>query len=250
MTTIEQLEQRVAAVENTVTNGDVEFEEISEITQLIEDVAEMSEQLEALERRLVAVEGATESLEGYVGNVRSVNEETEDRADAAIAAVDRLEQKIETFERQVSVEAFEALTERVERLEQDQQQLAQKRTQESETPSEFVFGTPPENGDGDSDQPAAGRPTTTEPSNGAEPIDPAANDHDRHENSQSAERLPPQQQRMNETYGSGSPASDAQSDTQGNAQSDAQSDEDEADDDGTFGNLLSFDNGVPEWMKK
>lgn len=239
MTTIEQLEQRVAAVENTVTDGNVDFEEVSEITELIQEVESMSDRLETLERRLVEIEGATQSLEGYLGNVRSVNQETEDRADAAIAAVDRLEQKIETFERQVSVEAFEALAQRVEELEQDQQRLVEEHAQESGNGSEFVFGSPNER-EGEADQPAAEGAPAREPSDSGATIDPAAKSHDRHENSQAAERLPPQQQRVNETYG---PESNTD-ETQGNE------DEKKKKKDGTFDNLLAFDNGMPKWLKK
>jgi len=237
MTTIEQLEQRVAAIENTVTDGDVEFEEVSDITELVKEVQNMSERLETLERRLVEIEGATQSLEGYLGNVRSVNQETEDRADAAIAAVDRLEQKIETFERQVSVEAFEALAQRVEELEQDQQRLAKESRQESGTASEFVFGSPTE-GEVDTEQPVAEEPPGTESANSGATIDPAAKNHDRHENSHAAERLPPQQQRVNETYGSESSTEETQRE------------EDDQNEEGTFENLLAFDNGMPKWLKK
>jgi len=130
--------------------------------------------------------------------------------------------------------ALEALAERVEELEQDQQRQAAKSAQESEPASEFVFETPSENGetvDGESE-------TSVKSPNSGGTIDPSADGPERHENSQAAERLPPQQQRVNETYGTESHTADTQQE------------ESSKDESGTFGTLLSFDNGMPEWLKK
>ncbi|MFC6756487.1 MULTISPECIES: DUF7310 family coiled-coil domain-containing protein [Haloarcula] len=169
MSNIEQLEQRVEAVENAVTHGKTEFEDIKEVAELTAELESMAKKLEKMEQRLAAVEGATQSLEGYVGNVKSVNSETEKQADAAVAAVDRLESKIETFERQVSVEAFESLAQQVEELNRDQQRLAAELSKASGTTGEFVFGDQT----GGPEPSQNGHPKSAVSTNGSAPTDHA-----------------------------------------------------------------------------
>lgn len=202
MSNIDQLEQRVEAVENAVTGGESEFEDVKQMAELTAEVESMATRLEKIERRLAAVEGATESLEGYVGNVRSVNRETEKQADAAVAAVDRLESKLETFERQVSAEAFKSLAQRVEEVHRDQKRLAEEVSNASGATGEFVFG---DNRDGEHSE--NGHSEVAVATNGAAaaesegPIDPAATDQPSHQRSGQGEQVPPQQQRVDEQYG-------------------------------------------------
>lgn len=237
MSNIDQLEQRVEAVENAVTDGKTEFEDLGEIAELTAELESVASRLEKMERRLAAVEGATQSLEGYVGNVRSVNRETEKQADAAVAAVDRLESKIETFERQVSVEAFESLAQRVEELDRDQQRLAEELSQSSGTTGEFVFGGGEQRGNGHSEgdvstngsAPSNGS-EPAEHANGGRPIDPAATDRNRTQQHERDERLPPQQQRVDDRYGAT-----------------ADADEEQTEEKGTMAKLAE---SLPSWMTK
>jgi len=238
MSNFEQLEQRVEAVENAVTQGTTEFEDIKEIAELTAELESMGKKLEKIEQRLAAVEGATQSLEGYVGNVKSVNGETEKQADAAVAAVDRLESKIETFERQVSVEAFESLAQQVEELNRDQQRLAAELSNASGTSGEFVFGNQtdrpehsqnghakrevstngsahPDQANGSAHPDQANGSAHPDQANESRPIDPAATARNQHRQSERDERLPPQQQRVDERFGTPTAETEEQTEQKG-----------------------------------
>ena len=80
----ETLEDRIAAVERALTDGDhdlaalaTEGDAADRIETLEADVAELTD-------RVTELEAATQALRGYVGNVRAVNEEVRERADLAL----------------------------------------------------------------------------------------------------------------------------------------------------------------------
>ncbi|AXR78324.1 DUF7310 family coiled-coil domain-containing protein [Natrarchaeobaculum sulfurireducens] len=98
MTDIDRLDQRLAAVERVVVDGDVTLEGLSELTSVVEAVAELESRLEEQEGRLADLEASVQSVEGYVGTIESVNDDVERHAASAIATVDRLERRIDTLE--------------------------------------------------------------------------------------------------------------------------------------------------------
>ena len=91
MSDAERLDERVRAIERTLTDGDATIPELESRADLLERVDELAERTAEIERRLDELDAAAQALRGYVGNVRSVNREVERRADAALAAVESLE---------------------------------------------------------------------------------------------------------------------------------------------------------------
>ncbi|MFB6256765.1 MAG: hypothetical protein ABEH58_08605 [Haloplanus sp.] len=86
----ERLEERIAALERTVTDGHA--------ADGLPDAARMESRLDDLEAtaseldgRLAELDAAVQALRGFAGGVRAVDEAVERRADAAVARVDRLE---------------------------------------------------------------------------------------------------------------------------------------------------------------
>lgn len=81
----ETFEDRLAAVERALTDGDHDCSALAEGAATAERVAALEADVEELADRVAELEAATQALRGYVGNVRSVNEEVEQRADTALA---------------------------------------------------------------------------------------------------------------------------------------------------------------------
>ncbi|MFC6757799.1 MULTISPECIES: DUF7310 family coiled-coil domain-containing protein [Haloarcula] len=104
MTDIDRIEQRLAAVERTVTDGDHDLNDIADLTDLADDIDRVEQRLDSIEERVAELEGIHDALDGYVSNVRSVNENVEQQAGAAYAAVDRLEDRVDDLERAVDGE--------------------------------------------------------------------------------------------------------------------------------------------------
>ena len=104
MTDIDRIEQRLAAVERTVTDGDHDLNDIADLTDLADDMERLEQRLDSIEERVAELEGVHDAIDGYVSNVRSVNENVEQQAGAAYAAVDRLEERVDDLERAVDGE--------------------------------------------------------------------------------------------------------------------------------------------------
>ncbi|RQG91807.1 DUF7310 family coiled-coil domain-containing protein [Natrarchaeobius chitinivorans] len=122
MTDIDRLEQRLAAVERVVVDGDIELDELAAVTALAETVSELEERVDAHERRLADLEGTVQSIEGYVGNVESITDDVERQSAAAVATVDRLERRIDALEGElddIAVDTLEADGERDDESETD-----------------------------------------------------------------------------------------------------------------------------------
>ncbi|ELZ06133.1 DUF7310 family coiled-coil domain-containing protein [Natrialba asiatica] len=98
MTDRDRLEQRLAAVERVVVDGDVALDELAELASVADAVSTIETRLSEHERRLAELEGAVQSIEGYVGNVEAVNDEVERQSATAVATVDRLERRVEALE--------------------------------------------------------------------------------------------------------------------------------------------------------
>jgi hypothetical protein len=78
------IEERLAAVERALTDGDHDCAALAEGAATADRVAELEAGLEETTDRVAELEAATQALRGYVGNVRSVNDEVEQRADEAL----------------------------------------------------------------------------------------------------------------------------------------------------------------------
>lgn len=83
----ETFEERLAAVERAVTEGDQDLAALAETANVTDRLEDAESDLETLSDRVAELEAATQALRGYVGNVRSVNRDVERRADAALSAV-------------------------------------------------------------------------------------------------------------------------------------------------------------------
>lgn len=92
------LEQRLDAVERTLTDGalqeDTHLDDLPDRAALDRRLSAVESRQETLEQRLDELDAATQAVRGYVGGVRAVNRNVERRADAALAAVDRLERSL------------------------------------------------------------------------------------------------------------------------------------------------------------
>ncbi|MFA9428297.1 hypothetical protein [Natronorubrum sp. A-ect3] len=99
MTDLERLDQRLAAVERVVVDGDVELDGLADLATLTADIDRLETRVEDYEQRLAALEATVDAVSGFVGNVESVDEDVERQAAAAVAAVDRLEYRIDELER-------------------------------------------------------------------------------------------------------------------------------------------------------
>jgi outer membrane murein-binding lipoprotein Lpp len=86
----DQLEERVAALERAVTDGEGDCTALADGAAKAERIDELESTVEELQASVADLEAATQALRGYVGNVRSVNEEVEQRADLALSRVEEL----------------------------------------------------------------------------------------------------------------------------------------------------------------
>lgn len=91
---MDDLRDRVEAVERAITDGDGDLTALAEGAASADRIDSLEGALEALQEDVAELEAATRALRGYVGNVRSVNESVEERADAAIAAVESIEDRL------------------------------------------------------------------------------------------------------------------------------------------------------------
>lgn len=109
MTDIERIEQRLTAVERTVTGDDVDLSELGRLTEFIDELETVESQLDDLSERVASLEADVEALGGYASEVDSVNTDVERQAYAAFAAVDRLEERVDEIgERVEDIEATES----------------------------------------------------------------------------------------------------------------------------------------------
>ncbi|WP_336327721.1 DUF7310 family coiled-coil domain-containing protein [Halovenus sp. HT40] len=84
------LEERIEALERTVSDGEFDHES-SEYAEMETRLAAVESQLDEIETRIDDLEAATQALRGYVGNIRAVNDDIEQRANTALAKAEALE---------------------------------------------------------------------------------------------------------------------------------------------------------------
>lgn len=84
-------EERLAAVERTLTDGDRSLATVEDAAGLTSRLEAVESRLDSVERRLDDIDAAVLALRGYAGELQHVNEDVERTAAAAIAAVDRLD---------------------------------------------------------------------------------------------------------------------------------------------------------------
>lgn len=88
------LEERVQALERTVTDSEQDLSQLTDESQALERLEALERQVTELTDRVAELEAATQALRGYVGNIRSVNQDVEKRADAALAKAESLETRV------------------------------------------------------------------------------------------------------------------------------------------------------------
>lgn len=101
---MDDLRERVEAVERAITDGDGDLTALAEGAASAERIDALETTVDALQDDVAELEAATQALRGYVGSIRSVNESVEERADAAIAAVDALEDRLPSEPRSLDVD--------------------------------------------------------------------------------------------------------------------------------------------------
>lgn len=87
----ETLEERLAAVERALTEGE-DAVALPKDAATEDRVEALEADLDELTDRVAELEAATQALRGYVGNVRSVNSEVEQQAAAALSKAERAHQ--------------------------------------------------------------------------------------------------------------------------------------------------------------
>ena len=85
------LEERLAAVERAVTDGETDLTDVSRQASLAADVERLDARIDSLESTVEELSAAVEAVRGYAGNVRAVNRDVERRASAALATAETLE---------------------------------------------------------------------------------------------------------------------------------------------------------------
>lgn len=98
MSDVDRIDQRLAAVERVVVDGEQELPELAELATIAEDVERLESRLAEHETRIADLEARTQTLSGFVGKVESVNESVEREAATAVASVDRLERRLDAIE--------------------------------------------------------------------------------------------------------------------------------------------------------
>lgn len=103
MTGVERLEQRLSAVERTLTGEvDIDEESLQAALDLSADVDAIVERLDGLEERIAKLEGDVQSVGGYLSEVDTVNADVERQALSAVATVDRLEDRLAELEETIN----------------------------------------------------------------------------------------------------------------------------------------------------
>jgi len=99
----DRLEERVAALERTITDGHADAG-LPDAGRMDARLDELEATVDDVDDRVAELDAAVQALRGFAGGVRAVDEAVERRADAAVARVDRLEAEL--------AEVREAVTER------------------------------------------------------------------------------------------------------------------------------------------
>jgi hypothetical protein len=85
----ETIEDRLAAVERALTDGDHDLDALAADAETAARVDRLEDDIAMLRERVDELDAATQALRGYVGNVRAVNEDVRERADLALELAER-----------------------------------------------------------------------------------------------------------------------------------------------------------------
>lgn len=108
------LEDRLAALERAVTDGEHDCSALAEGAATADRVSDIEAELEELTDRVAELEAATQALRGYVGNVRSVNSDVEERADLALSKAEAARRAVDRSQTHGNEETSHTETERTE----------------------------------------------------------------------------------------------------------------------------------------
>jgi hypothetical protein len=97
----DRLEERVAALERTITDGHAD-DGLPDAARMDARLDELEATVDDVEDRVAELDAAVQALRGFAGGVRAVDEAVERRADAAVAGVDRLETELAAVREAVS----------------------------------------------------------------------------------------------------------------------------------------------------
>ena len=164
MSSMDQFEQRLAAVERTVVDGDHDVAELSDLETLTETIDTLTEAVVTLENRVLTLESGLEALEGYVGNIQSVNQSVERQADIAIVSAGRVEDRLNKIEGEVSATTITNLSQRIMQLESELAAVDERMAAAAAEPDgfdDFVFEDESARTDSQSDVDATTHPVDT-----------------------------------------------------------------------------------------
>ena len=91
----ETLDERLQAVERTLTGTDHDLAGLADAADLATRLDDLEARLDDVESQLTELEASTQAVRGYVGNVRAVEQAVEQRADAALAKAEQLERRLD-----------------------------------------------------------------------------------------------------------------------------------------------------------
>ncbi len=91
----ETLDERLQAVERTLTGTDRDLAGLADAADLATRLDDCEARLDDIESQLTELEASTQAVRGYVGNVRAVDRAVEQRADAALAKAEQLERRLD-----------------------------------------------------------------------------------------------------------------------------------------------------------
>lgn len=103
MTDIDDLDERLRAVERTLTESETAVSDLDDRAELTARLDDLEAEVADLAERVDELDAGLQAVRGYVGNVRQVDEDIERRADAAIATVERLEARLDDHEQDAQV---------------------------------------------------------------------------------------------------------------------------------------------------
>ncbi|MDZ7730861.1 MAG: hypothetical protein U5K37_08105 [Natrialbaceae archaeon] len=99
-----QLEQRLAAVERAVVDGNGFFGDLTTVAALTDDLDQLTGLQETLEDRIATLEGDVAALRGCLDTLAVEDEEVADRAELALVRVEQLERRLASIEATPSID--------------------------------------------------------------------------------------------------------------------------------------------------
>lgn len=85
---MEDLQERISALERAVTDDDHDLSALSEAGEHAARLTALEEQVADIADSVAELDAATQAIRGYMGNIKAVNRDVEQRADAALASAE------------------------------------------------------------------------------------------------------------------------------------------------------------------